>query len=93
MRYSIWKFPFDMTDEVKITMPTGSRILSLQVQNGRPCVWALVDTQTSDTEDRVFDIYGTGQPLKDMDKESFIGTCQLSELVFHVFEILPDEGQ
>jgi len=79
-------------NEQKIPMPDGSLILSVQVQNGIPCVWAMVDTGKPKIA-RTFVIIGTGQ-LCDMDSLKLIGTFQLfeGELVFHLFEKVTDIG-
>lgn len=38
---TIWKFPFEIDDVVLIEMPHDPQILSVQVQHGQPCIWAL----------------------------------------------------
>lgn len=40
---TIWKFPVPVADEVEVSMPTGARILSLNIQDGQPRIWAFVD--------------------------------------------------
>jgi len=40
---SIWKYPLQVTDAQTIDVPEGSEALSVQVQNGTPCLWARVD--------------------------------------------------
>lgn len=84
----IYKYPFRPNDEVYIEMPIDARILSVQVQNGVPCIWALVDTDLS-VRSRLFMIYGTGHEIhNNIDKAEFIGTIQMHNgaLVFHVFD-------
>lgn len=39
----VYKYPLDIQDEVVIMMPKCARVLSVQVQNGRPCLWAAID--------------------------------------------------
>lgn len=74
-----------------ILMPKGAEILTVQTQNGIPCIWALVDIE-AEKEPRVFDIFGTGHPVTfDMGVErKYINTFQLKggALVFHLFERL-----
>lgn len=87
---TIWKFSFETRDGVMIDMPEGAEILSLQLQNGMPTIWALVHPERR-LAARWFRIYGTGHPI-DMEMEGeFIGTYQLAggALVFHVFEVPP----
>ena len=84
----IWKWTLQVTDNQKIQMPLGAKILSVQVQHGAPQVWAMVD-ETAPQEWRSFATYGTGNPQPDIAEYGrFIGTYQLNGggLVFHVFE-------
>lgn len=37
----IWKFP--VRPDSAIELPKGATILSVHVQHGQPCLWALVD--------------------------------------------------
>ena len=89
MNKTIWKFELKTTDTQKLEMPVGAEILTVQAQNERPCLWALVDP-TEKKETRLFDIFGTGHPIHcDMSiGRRYIGTYQLNggSLVFHVFE-------
>jgi len=85
---TIWKFPIDITDESSITMPMGAKVLSVQTQNGQPCIWAEVNTR-SRPEERPFRIFGTGHELPDglHDSWVFVGTFQVAggALVFHLY--------
>lgn len=86
MGNSIWKFPLKILDEQVIQMPKNARILSLQLQNTSPCIWAFV-TPENELEDRFIKMFGTGHVIKgDTENLLFIGTFQLPRLVFHVFE-------
>lgn len=83
---TIYKYPLETTDEQKIEMPKGANILTVQVQNGTPCLWALVNPENR-PEQRIISIFGTGNPIKPANIV-YIGTYQLMEgkLVLHVFE-------
>lgn len=88
---TIHKFPFSINDTVRIAMPASAQILSVQVQHGTPCLWALV-SPVDFIDDRTFRIYGTGHPIDlSTGNVSFIGTIQMhdGDLVFHVFEVTP----
>lgn len=70
--------------------------LTVQVQNGIPCLWAEVIVNEMHTlEPRYFATVGTGHPITfGQDKydtyiPQYIGTYQLERLglVFHVYEI------
>jgi hypothetical protein len=83
---AVWKFPFPVNDALELEMPADSKILSVQVQNDTPCLWALVDS-TRERQTRKFRIYGTGHPCFS-EVEQFIATFQMLDggLVFHLFE-------
>ena len=83
---SIWKFGLPLSDRVEIEMPHGAQVLSVGVQRGNPCLWALVDAHRRQVH-RTFYVHGTGHPVIDPDA-LFIGTIQLhgGALIFHVFE-------
>ncbi len=85
---TIWKYPIHATDEQVVTMPDGARILTVQAQAEKPCLWAMVDPAARRVEARKIYTYGTGHPIeKDPETLNYIGTYQLVEsgLVFHVF--------
>jgi len=85
----IWKYEV-LPDIKSIEMPHGSKILHLNVQNGIPCIWALVDP-TNFSIKRNFYIVGTGHPIDRQNNENllYLGTFLLNNdsLVFHLFEI------
>lgn len=85
---TIWKFKLQTTDEQKILMPKGSEILTVQIQDGEPCLWAMIEDSNSETEKRYIEVFGTGNPIVSHGPRNYIGTYQLrgGELVFHVFE-------
>lgn len=80
---TIWKFQLNVTDVQPISIPAGARPLSVQVQAGVPCLWALVDPHAKRATLYVR-TFGTGHTC-DADVSSFVGTYQLGALVFHVF--------
>lgn len=81
---TIWKYELETTSDQRIKMPEDAKILTVQVQNGKPCLWAIVDTERK-PEVRVIEIYGTGHPVS-LRQRVYIGTYQIPDLVFHVFE-------
>jgi len=85
---TIWKFPLDLCDQQQIPMPKGAQILTLQTQNGVPCIWVMVEDDAVEAEMRTFEIFGTGTEIT---KEKgfgrcYIGTFQRQQFVWHVFE-------
>lgn len=83
---TIHKFPLKTTDSQKLFITHGAKILCLQVQNGIPCVWVLMDTEEHPVVAEVTTI-GTGHDAENVLPDSYIGTYQLQggALVFHVF--------
>lgn len=80
---TIWKY--ELTTITKLTMPIGSKVLSLQVKNNIPCIWALIPDEAAMTEKRIFEFFSTGHDFNDK-LGNYIGTVQLEQLVFHLFE-------
>ena len=46
----IFKYGLAVRDDVRIALPRGARILCVQVQDVRPCLWALVDPEAPTCE-------------------------------------------
>jgi len=86
---TIWKFDIEPCIACEISLPRDARILCVQVQHGRPRVWALVNPH-AEQEVRTFRVFGTGHPVPKPDKGElfYIGTFQIRDgaLVFHLFE-------
>jgi hypothetical protein len=82
---TIWKFPLTVEDEQRIHPPKGAEFLTIQIQNGEPCLWALVDTDRPKDSIKLI-TKGTGHPIKDKEIGKYIGTYQYKgNFVFHVF--------
>jgi hypothetical protein len=83
---TIYKYPFEVRSAPFVEVPEPARILSVQVQGGGPCLWALVDT--AGPERVVYlRIFGTGQPIDaaELALMDFVATFQDGPLVWHVF--------
>lgn len=85
---TIWKFDVPTQDIFWLELPIGARVLSAQMQKGKPCLWVLLDPEIP-KEGRRFRLSGTGHPIEKAESLSFIDTFQLDggSLVFHLFEI------
>ena len=88
----IWKWALEVTDRQTVMIPTGAKLLDVQVQPGpmqNHCcqLWALCD-QNAPVEPRHIAIYGTGNPMPDEPGE-YVATFQMrgGALVFHAFEV------
>jgi hypothetical protein len=82
----IYKYEVDTI----VVMPDKAEILTVQLQNGRPWIWAMVDTDEALVE-RNFNVIGTGWEIEEFNSK-YIATFQDGPMVWHVFEILGDEG-
>lgn len=80
---TIWKFALQSV--LPVQMPQAAKILSVQMQNGEPQVWAEVNPN-NDTVSRTFRVYGTGHTLPD-NPGTYVGTFQQTTgLVWHVYD-------
>jgi hypothetical protein len=73
--------------EGSVEMPIGAKILSIQYQNNRPYIWALVDTDV-ECDFRYFTIVGTGEDFPEADDFTYINTIQDGPFVWHIFEYI-----
>jgi len=85
----IFKYKLDVTDVQSIKMPWDARILTVQIQDNEPHIWAVVD-DTSPGRDRTFLVIGTGNEFTANPRDIYIGTFQQTyrygTFVGHVFE-------
>lgn len=85
---TIWKYELEITDLQVIKMPYGAKILTVQTQNDKPCIWVETnDDAHLPRNNRVIEIIGTGNPME-VRQRTYIGTFQLHNggMVFHVYE-------
>lgn len=81
---TIWKYPLKLTEVQQIELPQGSDPLTVQMQDHRPRVWAIVDPKEPIHTQLTFYIIGTGEPFDETNKK-YLGTIQQTEFVWHVF--------
>lgn len=79
----IWKYILQITDEQIIEVPSGAKLLHIDQQEGRLCLWMIVDIESELTK-FVVNIVGTGNPVPN-ELPPYIGTAQIHTLVWHVF--------
>lgn len=89
---TVHKYPVSCEDTFTLELPFNAKVLSADVQYGRPQMWVLVDINEVRKTRRTFRIAGTGHSiLQPKDCLRFIDTFQLQlesgSLVFHLFEI------
>ena len=88
----VYKYPLPVNDLVTIAMPRLAHILTAHAQHGEICVWALVNPDEQEVEQRTFRIAGTGHDVNvPINCLRYIGSAHLhgGSLVFHIFEVLP----
>lgn len=89
---TIYKYNLQFETHIELQLPVNAKILSVQVQNGSLCLWALVDPDLN-SETRVFDVIGTGHTIRNRESAiinnlyKHLSTVQIGQLVFHVFEV------
>ena len=86
---TIYKYPFPRVfppASFKLTMPVGAVIIEFANQDGRPCIWAQLDHDELEDEERSFTLVGTGRAIPD--GATYIGTIHIpGPLVWHLFEL------
>lgn len=84
---TIYKYPIPIEDAFRLELPEGAEVLTVQVQSGKPCIWAKVNKETNAVERRYFHLHGTGHDLHPS-AGRYVGTFQMYEgaLIFHLFE-------
>lgn len=90
MHDRIFKYELNLVSRQHVSVPKGSKILSVQSQNERLCLWAMVD-QKEKPETRVMEVVGTEQAFKTLDPDQsrvHLETLQQSGMVWHIFEIV-----
>lgn len=88
MNRVIHKYALPWDRQVTVKMATG-KILTAQNQKDRIVLWVLT-SPLSDVVERDFRIVATGEEYEDdLDAWEYLGTVQVREGVWHVFEIFP----
>lgn len=87
---AIWKYPVYLNvNQFDLLMPQGAQVVSFQIQNERPVIWAIVDSDKLQDDLRRFYVVATGFEIPDEKLMRFIGTVQVnSGEAWHLFEPL-----
>ena len=82
---TIYKYPIEMSNEFNILMPKYAEVLDVQIQHGKPYIWARVNTDEPVVV-TPFALRGTGHEC-DVTDLSHVGTFQMDggDLIFHLF--------
>ncbi|NJO87734.1 MAG: ADP-ribosylglycohydrolase family protein [Chloroflexia bacterium] len=84
---TVWKFTISTKKHQQIEMPLNSHIIKGDVQNDKPVIWVLVNTENPN-EKRNFELVATGSEIKGKDFR-YVCSFNFSEgrYVQHLFEI------
>jgi hypothetical protein len=85
----IYKYPIEIVDFQKVTLPLNAKILTAQMQGRTLCLWAQVEERNTSTEERSIEVFGTGHPMSQTLNRKYINSVQMADgaFVWHVFEI------
>ena len=86
MNTTVWKYIVDF-GRFQLDLPVDAEILTLQMQDGRPRLWVLVQPHNRN-ETRHFQMLTTGSHNAPISRR-YIGTVQDGLYVWHLFETLP----
>lgn len=88
MTHTIWKFEIPFKDAFTVAMPADADVLCVQLQGGKPYIWAVVNPAVKQKLFQ-FQLVGTGHDLPDdnLDLWEYVGTFQHTggALVWHLF--------
>lgn len=85
---TIYKYQLSTSDsETIVSLPVGAVVLRVDAQGININLWAIVSTDTKETEERVFEVFGTGHPMRLLPRK-YINTFFVEDnsFVFHAFE-------
>lgn len=83
----IYKHTLEMTDFQTLDLPVDARILAVQMQDGKICLWTtqLRGEYAMNKTSRRFTIVGTGNAYDERNAGRYVGTVQQPPYVWHVF--------
>ena len=87
MNNVVWKYPIKIGGLTELNLPSGAQVLTANLQNEQPFLWALVDPNKPLTIRR-FRLVATGEPL-DANSVFYVGTLfpEGGRFVLHLFEV------
>ncbi len=81
----IYKYRLPAEQAAEIEIPSGAHILSLQMQEGVPTIWARVNPNAAPVK-RIIYVLPTGLPHDPFDDQYYLGTLQFTGgMVLHFF--------
>lgn len=84
---TIWKYTLALKEAQSVLMRAGSKILSIQSQQGVPTMWAQVNPEAPATQKMEITIVGTGEEVPNavLRDATYVDTVQMGEYVWHFF--------
>ena len=84
---AVYKYPLEIQDEQVVLLPTGAKILTVQAQKDRPCLWALVNPTAPNDMAIIIRLFRTGHTIPNSDSLEYISTFQSFDglFVLHAF--------
>lgn len=82
---TIYRYELPVLGKNWVTLPGRYKVLDAQMQNGKPCVWCVVQTD-SGSSPVCFWVVGTGFDLDEFEVHgSYVATLQDGPYVWHVY--------
>jgi len=85
----VGKFLMPFAEKFELDLAQGAEILRIDVVDGHPFLWAVIDTEAP-TETRYFEAYKTGGQMSEGSELEYIGCMAIHiqmELMLYVFEV------
>ena len=81
----IYKYELSFESRTFVRMPEKSEIMDIQIQDGKPVMWAMVDPDSREIVVRINMLYtGHGMQLE-ATRNEYLATIQHEGLVYHFF--------
>lgn len=84
---TIYKYPIEITDSQAVLIPVDAKLLTVQIQNEKLCLWAMFDEKKHISKLRTIEVFGTGNLIPPGNRV-YISTVQDGVFVWHIFERL-----
>lgn len=82
----IFKYTIEVTDKQTVKLPVDSLVISVLNQNDHLVIYALVDDEETEMEEKTIRIFGTGYPVDVEEFDyNFLGSVMMGEFVWHIF--------
>jgi len=81
----IYKYELSFENRTFVRMPEKSEIMDIQIQDGKPVMWAMVETDSKEIVVRINSLF-TGQGMQlESTRNEYLATIQHEGLVYHFF--------